>query len=281
MRQIIGYIRRQIVGQNLTKPMKRLLLFFSLLSFAAHAQQKINWPHHKKAVIVLTYDDAINSQLDVAIPQLDYAHLTATFFLTGSLNNLTIPKWRAVSAKGYELANHTLYHPCLSTAYKMNPANASENYTVYAIIREIGLMNSFLFAIDNKTTRTYAYPCTETKVGGVSYVDSLRKSGLIKYARIGGDENAVITDFKNLDPLLVPAWGLPGNNTGADLIAFVKKIQQSGGMGVFMFHGVGGDYITTPAAAHKELLEYLKKNENEIWVATFQQAMDYVSQANK
>jgi peptidoglycan/xylan/chitin deacetylase (PgdA/CDA1 family) len=246
-----------------------------------HAQQKITWPNHKKAVIVLTYDDAINSQLNIAIPQLDSAHLTGTFFLTAAVNSQTIPKWRVVSAKGYELANHTLYHPCLSTAYKMNAANYSENYTLFTIIREIGLMNNLLFAIDGKTTRSYAYPCTETKVGGVSYVDSLRKSGLIKYARIGGNENAVITDFKNLDPLLVPAWGVPGNNTGAELIAFVKKVQQNGGMGVFMFHGVGGDYITTPAAAHKELLEYLQKNKDVIWVATFQEAMDYVSQTTK
>jgi peptidoglycan/xylan/chitin deacetylase (PgdA/CDA1 family) len=261
--------------------MKPLILFLLLTNFMAQAQQKITWPNHKKAVIVLTYDDAINSQLDIAIPQLDSAHLTATFFLTGSINNQNVPKWRTASAKGYELANHTLYHPCLSTAYKMNPASYSENYTVYSILREIGMMNNFLFALDSKTTRTYAYPCTETTVGGASYVDSLRKSGLIKYARIGGNENAVITDFKHLDPLLVPAWGVPGNNTGAELIAFVKKVQQSGGMGVFMFHGVGGDYITTPAAAHKELLEYLQKNKDEIWVATFQQAMDYVSQANK
>ena len=143
------------------------------------------------------------------------------------------------------------------------------------------MMNNLLNAIDNKTTRTYAYPCTETAVGGVSYVDSLRKSGLIKYARIGGDINAVITDFKNLDPLLVPAWGVPGNSTGAELIAFVKKVEQSGGMGVFMFHGVGGDYITTPAASHKELLDYLQKHKDEVLVLTFQQAMDYVTKTSK
>jgi len=121
------------------------------------------------------------------------------------------------------------------------------------IIREIDMMNNLLYAIDGKTSHTYAYPCTETAVGGASYIDSLRHSGLIKYARIGGDENSVITDFKNLDPLQVPAYALPGNNTGAELITFVKKVQQSGGMGVFMFHGIGGDYITTPAEAHKRI----------------------------
>jgi len=261
--------------------MKRLILLFLLINLAAQAQQKSKWPGNKKAVIVLTYDDALNSQLNVAIPQLDSAHLPATFFLTGNLNNATIPRWRAVAAKGYELANHTLYHPCLSTAYKTNPANFAENYTVFGIVREISMMNNLLNALDGKTTRTYAYPCTETTVGRVSYVDSLRKSGLIKYARIGGDNNAVVTDFKNLDPLLVPAWGMSGNNTGAELIAFVKKVEQSGGMGVFMFHGVGGDYITTPAVSHKELLDYLQKHKDEVLVLTFQQAMDYVTQAYK
>jgi len=165
---------------------------------------------------------------------------------------------------------------------KGNNGTGSENYSVFTIVREITMMNNYLYAIDGKTTRTYAYPCTETAVGpgGVSYVDSLRKSGLIKYARIGGDENSVITDFKNLDPLLVPAWGMHGGNTGAELIAFAQKAQKTGGMVVFMFHGVGGDYLTAPAAAHKELLEYLAKNK-DIWVATFQQAMDYVSKTSK
>ena len=262
--------------------MKKLTLIFLLLSFTAYAQQQITWPNHKKAVIVLTYDDAINSQLNIAIPQLDSAGLTGTFFLIGNnLNSAAIKRWREVGAKGYELANHTLYHPCLSTAFKMDPANYSENYSVFSIIREIGLMNNFLFAIDGKTGRTFAYPCTETMFGGKSYIDSLRKSGLIKYARIGGGENAVVTDFNNLDPLLVPAWGLPGNNTGEELIAFVKKVQKAGGLGVFMFHGVGGDYITTSAAAHKELLAYLAKNKDDIWVPTFQQAMDYISSVKK
>jgi peptidoglycan/xylan/chitin deacetylase (PgdA/CDA1 family) len=259
--------------------MKKLILFLLLSGFAAQAQEKIKWPGHKKAVIVLTYDDALDTQLNVAVPQLDAAHLTATFFLTGDIDNHTIPKWRALSKKGYELANHTIYHPCAST--NDNPV-PSDNYTVYGMIREIEIMNHFLYAVDGKTTRTYAYPCTETTVGkGKSYVDSLRKYGMVNYARVGGDVDAVITDFKHLDPLQVPSYGLEDNTTGAQLIAFVKRVQQSRGMGIVMFHGIGGDYITISAAAHKQLLNYLKKNKKEIWVATFQQAMDYAMQASK
>jgi len=257
--------------------MKRLILLFLLFNFAAHAQQKMVWPHRKKAVIVLTYDDALASQLAVAVPQLDSANLKATFFLIGDFTYQTIRQWRTLSKRGFELANHTFFHPCINTSE--NPV-ASANYTPYTIVREIGNMNNFLFAIDGKTTRTYAYPCTETTVGGKDYVDTLKRSDYIKYARIGGDNDAIITDFKKLDPFRVPSYGLEGNNTGEQLIDFVKNVVKKGGMGIFMFHGVGGDYITTPASSHRKLLAYLKKNKKDIWVATFQQAMDYITRAN-
>ena len=254
--------------------MKKLTLYFLFLTTITYAQPKITWPGHKKAVIVLTYDDALKSQLDVAVPQLVSAKFKATFFLTGDINFITIPRWRAISKKGFELANHTLYHPCITS--NDNPV-ASETYTPNTIVREIGAMNYLLFAVDGKTSRTYAYPCTETTVGGKSYVDTLRKAGLVKYARVGGDVEAVITDFKNLDPLQIPSYGVEDGATGGQLVAFVKRVQQSGGLGIYMVYGIGDDYLTTPATSHRELLEYLKNNMKDIWVATFQQAMDYVT----
>ena len=249
-----------------------------MIGLAGHAQESIKWPQHKKAAIVLTYDDALVSQLNVGVPQLEAAHLKATFFLTGDINPETIPRWRRLSKRGFELANHTIFHPCSIT--NDNPVR-SENYTPYSMIREIEVMNHFLYAVDGKTNRTYAYPCTETTAGGKDYVDSLRKFNQIKYARSGGDASDFITDFKRLDPLLVPSFGVEDNTTGAQLIAFVKKVQQSGGMGVLMIHGIGGDYITISAKAHQELLDYIGKNKSELWVPTFQQAMDYVTQMNK
>ncbi|WP_184549020.1 polysaccharide deacetylase family protein [Mucilaginibacter sp. FT3.2] len=260
--------------------MKTLVIFFFLfiLQTGLQAQQLI-WPNNKKAVIVLTYDDALLSQLKVAVPQLEAAHLKATFFLTGDINGETIGKWRALGKKGFEMGNHTLFHPCLST--DDNPVH-SEGYTPYSIIREIEVMNHFLYALDGKTLRTYAYPCTETTVGGKDYVDTLRKYGLIKYARVGGDVNeAVIKDFKHLDPLQIPSYGLEDNTTGDQLIGFVKKVQQSGGMGIIMLHGIGGDYITISAAAHQQLITYLENNRDQIWVPTFMQAMDYAFKASK
>lgn len=260
--------------------MKKLTLCFLLFSCIAGAQPKMVWPGHKKAVIVLTYDDAIDSQLNIAIPQLDALKFKGTFFLTG-LNADAIPLWRAAGLKGHELANHTLYHPCLLTTVAGNSENDSGHYTVFRMLREIDTQNNFLAALDGRSMHTYAYPCTETKVGGVNYVDSLRKAGTVKYARIGGDADAIVTDFEKLDPLQVPAFGLEEHTPAEKLIAFVKRVEQSGGMGVFMFHGVGGNYITTSAEAHQQLLNLLAANKKYIWVATFQEAMDYIAQANK
>jgi peptidoglycan/xylan/chitin deacetylase (PgdA/CDA1 family) len=258
--------------------MKNIFVFLLFLTCYVKGQEKLTWPGHKKAAIVLTYDDALTSQLNVAVPQLKAAHFKATFFLTGDIDAQTIPKWRAISKKGFELGNHTIFHPCLST--DDNPV-ASDNYTPHSIILEIDAMNRFLFAVDGKNTRTYAYPCAETTVGGKDYVDTLRKYGLVKYARIGGDTDAIVTDVRHLDLLQVPSYGLEDNTPAANLIAYVKRVQQTGGLGVIMFHGIGGDYITTSAAAHQQLLDYLKAHKKEIWVTTFQEAMDYATGLNK
>ncbi|WP_298333534.1 hypothetical protein [Asticcacaulis sp.] len=62
--------------------------------------------------------------------------------------------------------------------------------------------------------------------------------------------------------------------SGSDLIAFVKNVQAVGGMGVFQFHGIGGEYLSVPASAHLELLNYLQ-TQPDIWVGTFGDILTY------
>lgn len=237
------------------------------------AQPAIEWPGHKKAAIVLTYDDALKSQLDTAVPQLKRAGLKATFFLTADLDYIMLPRWRKLAREGFELGNHTLFHPCING--DDNPVS-SDKYTTGQMMREIEVMNRMLFAMDGKTSRTYAYPCTETEVNGQDYVDTLRRYGLIKYARVGGDTGAVITNLATLDPLRVPALGLEDHTPAEVVIGFVKMVEDSGGMGVIMFHGIGGDYITTDTEVHQKLVDYLVERRSWIWVGTFQEVMDFV-----
>lgn len=252
--------------------MKNLAVFLGCFIGASAQAQTMQWPHHKKAAIVLTYDDALLSQLDTAVPQLKRAGFKATFFLTSDIDYVTIPRWEKLAKEGFELGNHTIFHACPATPD--NPVS-SDNYSQAQIIAEIDVMNRFLFALDGKTRRAFAYPCAETTVGGRDYVDSLRLSSQVTFARVGGDETSVITDFKHLDSLRVPSLGLDDHTDAATIIGFIKNVQAAGGLGIIMFHGIGGDYITTATEAHQAVLDYLVKNRREIWITTFSKAMGY------
>jgi len=243
---------------------------------ATAAQQSARWPDGKKAAIVLTYDDSLRSQLDIAIPQLNEVGFKGTFFLNGTFSPDDLGRWRAVAAAGHELGNHSLFHPCPAAAFPADAPFHTENYSVRGMLREIGAMNTFLLAVDGRKTRTYGVPCSQTMVGGEDYIEALRTSGLVRYVRTGGGGDGVIADPSKVDPFRVPSRMFSTEASAADLIAFAEGVRKSGGMGVFMFHGVGGDYLNVSAEAHHALLQYLKTHEDEIWVGTFQEVMDFV-----
>ena len=90
-----------------------ILLFFFLAAAASKAQTPTTW-NGKQCAVVLTYDDAIDVDLDNAIPALDSAGLKGTFYLIGSSPAVSrrIGQWRAAAKNGHELGNHTSFHPC-------------------------------------------------------------------------------------------------------------------------------------------------------------------------
>ncbi|WP_428655913.1 polysaccharide deacetylase family protein [Runella sp.] len=260
--------------------MARLLLI--IFAFAGLTNglfaQSLRFPNGAKAAICLTYDDGMSSQIQVAIPQLDRAGLKGTFFLNGQTEIPLVLLWRKAAQNGHELANHSLFHPCESWKNEW----ASANYTNARMIREMAVLNTELFLIDNKTEpRSYAYPCSEVTLRGKSYVDTLRQTGIVRYARIGGDNKAVITDFQSLDSLLVPSYAVAHGTSGEQLIDFAKQTEAKGGLGVFMFHGIGNQWIVTPNESHQKLVDYLAQNKDKIWVATFSEIMTYVTDWQK
>lgn len=250
---------------------------FLLGAIGVQAQAQIAWPAGKHAAIVLTYDDAMPSQLDVAVPQLAAAGLKGTFFLAGGMAPEYMRRWREVQRAGHELGNHSLFHPCPKSIIPDRPDYLfTENYDVNRMLLEIAVMNAVLYGIDGQEKRTYSAPCSQMVVGGVDYTGDLKRTGAVRYLRNGGDQfNSVITDFGKLDPFNVPSWG-PIDSPGApQLIAYVDRVRQARGLGVFQFHGVGGGYLMVSADAHRELLGYLDAHP-DVWVAPFQVVMDYV-----
>jgi len=256
----------------------RILLAACLLAtLASHAHAQMAWPKGTVAAVVLTYDDALHSQLDVAIPQLDAARFKGTFFLDGDITPADMLRWRKAQLSGHELGNHSLFHPCPRAMLPDRKNYLTDNYDSDRMLGEIAAMNNVLFGIDGASTRTYSVPCSQMLVGGVDFTDALRRSGLAKYARTGGDQyKSVITDFTKLDVFQVPSYGPVDKPDGATLIAYAERVRNAKGLGVLQFHGTGGDYLEVPAQAHQQLVDWLRKHP-EIWVATFQDVMDYVS----
>src|SRR5687768_4418779 len=81
---------------------------------AAERSPAFAWPHGARAAVSLAYDDALDSQLDHALPALDRYGLKASFYLT--LSNPAVAgrmeEWRAAARRGHELGNHSLFHQC-------------------------------------------------------------------------------------------------------------------------------------------------------------------------
>lgn len=255
--------------------MRVALSALAALALTAVAGQALaaDWPGGRRAAVVLTYDDALQSQLDIAIPALDAAGLKGTFFLGGRwIAPKDVARWRAVAANGHELGNHTVFHPCARATYDMPARYNSEGYSVETMLDEIRTMNAFLTAIDGKTVHSYGPPCGQPLVGGQDYFAALRASGLVRYAR----------DIPGMDAgTNPPSLWFPESATGADMIAGVKAATQKDGIVILGFHGVGGDYLKVSGQAHAELVAYLKANEATIWVAPLTTALDAMAAQKK
>ena len=263
-----------------------LTLILTLFFLSSFGQAKKN-ENLKRAIICLTYDDGLESQVSTVLPQLDSVGLKATFFLNsiqGSSQSAIIghtPEavlgWTNAAKKGHELANHTLFHAC-PEKIGWDKTVAIENYSVDRMITEIKTESAILALLDpSRKERAFAFPCNNFLIGNIDYIPIIKKLGLITYARGGGDSTSIITDFKNLNPIKVPSWHVWTGTTLTELIAFAEKVKKSGGMGVYQFHGVDGQIFQISRETHKAFLQYLKMQQDEYWITTFSEAMDFVT----
>jgi len=248
---------------------------YSFLIYHVSAQSYTSW-HTKKCAVVLTYDDALNVHLKNVIPALDSVGLKGTFYISDYFNGLKdqIIQWRKAAAEGHELANHTIWHPCeggragrefVTYDYDLN------HYTVRRMVNEIRAMNNQLKAIDGKSTRTFAYPCGDTKIHDTLYLDQLKNEFIA--ARGVTPE---MLPINNIDLYNIGCYPV-NNQTGDQLITLVKQAMATHTLLVFLFHGVGGEHtLNVSLTAHSQLLHYLKQQEKDIWVAPLSEVAEFI-----
>jgi peptidoglycan/xylan/chitin deacetylase (PgdA/CDA1 family) len=243
---------------------------------AAEREAGFPWPDGARAAVSLAYDDALDSHLDHAIPALDRRGFRASFYLTlaNPSVRLRLAEWRAAAARGHELGNHTLYHPCSASRPDrdwVTPWNDLDRIPVAALKQQILMANTVLFAIDGRNERTFTAPCGDLEAAGEPYVDAIRDEFLAIKSAAGG----VTPDMDALDPHAVGV-AAPVGVTGSDLVAIVRAAAERGTMANLTFHGVGGDYLSVSIEAHDELLRHLAENPDLYWVDTFLNIMNHV-----
>jgi beta-glucanase (GH16 family) len=210
------------------------------------------WPHGARAAVSLAYDDALDSQLDHALPALERHGLKATFYLTLANPALRrrLAEWRATASHGHELGNHTLFHQCSGSAPQrawVEPHRDLDSTSVAQMLDQVRLANTLLQAIDGRSERTYNAPCQDRLAAGQPYWPALRD------------------EFVALRPAGIAPVGL----TGPQLIALVKERGAQGGVVNLVFHGVGGEHLATSRQAHEELLRFLAAHRGEYWTDTY------------
>jgi peptidoglycan/xylan/chitin deacetylase (PgdA/CDA1 family) len=256
---------------------KSCLLFIPLLLTGVNSRvQNTNAWNNKQCAVVLTYDDAIDADLDNVVPALDSMKFKGTFYIIGSspVVNKRVNEWRHAAKEGHELGNHSLFHPCdgsLPGRGFVTPDNDLSKYTVSRAVSEIRVNNTLLKAIDGKDRRTFAYPCGDRKIGDVFFYDQLKKDFAGARGVTPGLQTINEVDLDNID-----CYGINGQSSDY-MIDLVKKAMQTHTLLVFLFHGVGGGHsINVGLKEHSQLLHFIKQNEKSIWVAPMVDVAEHI-----
>lgn len=252
------------------------VLALGLSAQANAADAVFKWPNGAKAAVNLAYDDALESQLNNALPALNKHKLKGTFYLNVASPTLStrLEEWRKAAKEGHELGNHSIFHQCSKSSPGRDWVAADRDLDKVSVTQmqdQVKVTNAFLHAIDGKTERTYTPPCIDLNAGGANYVDGL-KSEFVAFKAMGG---GVTPDMKTLDPYRVGV-DFPNGTSGEQLIAMVREAAAKGTMVNFTFHGVGGDHLAVTNEAHEQLLKYLADNKDIYWTDTFVNIMKYV-----
>jgi peptidoglycan-N-acetylglucosamine deacetylase len=232
--------------------------------------------HGKTCVVVLTYDDGLNVHLDNAIPLLDSLGMKGTFYIPGTSRGFQerILDWKKAAANGHELGNHTLFHPCngsLPGRNWVNPDYDLSHYTVSRFMDEVKACNLILSLIDGKTERSFAYTCGDMLAGNESFKEQIRNEFIAARGVYSAMNNIQTVDLSNINSYMI------NGESGAQMISLVREAMEPNSMLVFLFHGVGGEHsLNVSLPAHRELLEFLKKNEDKIRVTTLLDAAKYI-----
>jgi peptidoglycan/xylan/chitin deacetylase (PgdA/CDA1 family) len=229
----------------------------------------------KKAAVVITYDDAINEHLDNALPVLDSLGIKATFYITAFSASMQtrLNDWKNLAVKGYELGNHTLFHPCIGGAGRewVSKQNDLRNYSVRRMENEVRMTNLFLQSLDSKTKRTFAFTCGDMKIEDSLFMNGMKPDFIAARAVRNEMHKISEVDLYNVDCYMV------NNHSFEQMKEWVDKAITTNSLLVILFHGVGGgNSLNVTIEDHSKILAYIKQQEKDIMLAPMIEVAEHI-----
>lgn len=234
------------------------------------------WPHGKRAAVSLSFDDARASQIDRGMAILDRHGVRATFYVTLRAMDLRLEGWKTAVARGHEIGNHTVSHPC-SGNFSWSRGQALEDFSLARMEGELTEANRQIQNRLGVEPVTFAYPCGQQFVGrGVdlqSYVPLVASHFLA--GRGFRDEFINAPSFCDMSKLGAFQFDATGME---NLKALFDAAVREEGWVILAGHEVGnkGDQ-TVRADVLDEICRYCLDPAQGIWLDTVAAVARYVS----
>jgi sialate O-acetylesterase len=133
------------------------------------------------------------------------------------------------------------------------------------------MTNLFLQALDGKTKRTFAFTCGDMKIGDSSFINAIKDDFIAARAVRAEMHKINEIDLMNMDCYVV------NGESSTQMIEWAKKAMETNSLLVILFHGVGGgNGLNVELPAHRNFLQFLKKNEKDIWIAPMLEVAEHI-----
>jgi peptidoglycan/xylan/chitin deacetylase (PgdA/CDA1 family) len=238
-------------------------------------QERPLFPDGARVALSFTFDDARDSQLDIAVPILEAHAVRATFYVLPQWVRRRQSQWRALIARGHEIGNHTASHPC-SANFHFSAGNAIEDYTLARMAAEIDGASDRIESLLGVRPWTFAYPCGQSFIGRAeartSYVPLVARRFLA--ARGYGGETS--NDPRRCDLAHLEAFAVDGLDADT-LLSLVEDDGAEGRWVITAGHDVGeGGEQTMLLHALDTLCR--RANQADVWVAPVAEVAKHLRQ---
>lgn len=229
------------------------------------------WPAGAVCAVSLTYDDGRAVHHQHVAPLLESHGLHATFYL--SIQHVRDPdEWTKVAARGHELGNHSLFHPCRREPAEKFGWLAEDydlaNYSPQRFHDELELANKFIDLLDGGRPRTYGNNCTNLTIGRGDREQPM--DPILEQLFVAARGTVTREPVDPMRPVFTRLGHYSGDGKTFDqLRAEIEQARERGGWIIYMFHGVGqGTHsLFIDDKEHRKLVEWLDGERTSIWTA--------------